>query len=51
MVRYVVWFKDGYWYCADVSRMVTVCDQIKEFLPPYQASMPLLKSEGGAYYF
>lgn len=50
-VRYVVWKKDGYWYCADVLLMQTECSEIKDFLSPLQQSMPMLTAEGGAEFY
>ena len=48
---YVVWFKYGYWYCADTKAMQTDCSKLKELLWPMRNRMPLLKAEGGAEYY
>lgn len=50
-VRWVVWFKDGYWYCADILTMDTWCGQDEKQVPPIRYGVRLLMSNGGARYY
>lgn len=48
--KFVVWFKQGYWYAADVQRQVTHCSKSLEEAH-WLNGLVLVKQEGGAYFY
>lgn len=49
-VKYVVWHKQGYWYCANVNTMMTVCYSNLDEATCLEG-MELIRHEGGAYFY